>query len=243
MQQTTVVRTTSRIAMASDVAPLKLTTKSLDRRERVVAVTEVWSEMVYGDWIVAARLILQPDDLKLAITEWRVFPNEADRKPGTWSGELLGVTAKVPGPGLTSRLLRRMARAVPLLVAEDERSLRALLAGAGIDDTSMHQPTATSAGGKGRPKLPDLRYAQIAKAYVGALKRGSRRPVQDVAKRRRLSESTVRNMIHTARARQLLTAAEWGAPGGSLLPRAQKLLEENTATKRRRAKGGSGVTL
>ena len=74
---------------------------------------------------------------------------------------------------------------------------------------------------------PDERYARIAAAYVARVEAGSRHAGADVASASRgtLSAAQVRDAIHTARGRGLLTpTTKQGRPGGQLTPRAEALL-------------------
>jgi hypothetical protein len=76
----------------------------------------------------------------------------------------------------------------------------------------------------------DLPYARLARDYVTA-NRGSRSPVKDLAEARGERPARIRDMVHEARERGLLSPANSGVRGGVLLPRAEALL--------RRRKGGS----
>ncbi len=86
----------------------------------------------------------------------------------------------------------------------------------------------------------DLRYAHIAAAYVARIQAGSRRALADIASASRgaLSVAQVRDAVHAARRRGLLTATTTqGRPGGQLTRRAEAILRaEARRTSRRRAR-------
>jgi len=69
-----------------------------------------------------------------------------------------------------------------------------------------------------------LEYAHVAAAYVAAL--NSRAPNEAVAEQLHLSTSRVRDLLHEARRRLLLTTLGRGKAGGELTEKALKLLEK-----------------
>jgi hypothetical protein len=80
---------------------------------------------------------------------------------------------------------------------------------------------------RGPAAWPDVRYARIAAAYVARVETGSRHALADVASASRgtLSIAQVRDAIHTARQRGLLTpTTQQGRPGGQLTRPAEHLL-------------------
>ena len=82
---------------------------------------------------------------------------------------------------------------------------------------------------------PDERDARIAAAYVARVEAGSRHAGADVASASRgtLSAAQVRDAIHTARGRGLLTpTTKQGRPGGQLTPRAEALLRAAGSPRR-----------
>ena len=84
---------------------------------------------------------------------------------------------------------------------------------------------------EGRPRRarkagrPDRFYAQLAATYTRVVSRGGRHPIKDIAKRRRVEPSTVREWIREARARGLLTTGTRGRASGQLTPFAQRVLK------------------
>ena len=73
----------------------------------------------------------------------------------------------------------------------------------------------------------DLHYARWAALYVAALAR-STTPVAKLAGQHNISTSRIRNILHAARRRGLLTEAPPGRPGGELTERARQLLAEKS---------------
>lgn len=88
-------------------------------------------------------------------------------------------------------------------------------------------PTAVAAERRA-DAWPDLRYAQLAAAYVERIDAGSRSPIADIARQAKdLSAAQVRDAIHTARKRGLLSETrKRGVPGGQLTAVARALLNE-----------------
>jgi hypothetical protein len=89
----------------------------------------------------------------------------------------------------------------------------------------------------GRAGRTDSFYLVWAEAYVERLAAGSRRPVMDLAEHpprpirgyvsneSEVSAATVRDFIHQARERGLLTRSPAGRPGGELTPKARRMLK------------------
>jgi hypothetical protein len=85
-------------------------------------------------------------------------------------------------------------------------------------------PSSSPSGRKRGPKgRPERFYLELAEQYANLWANGSRRPTADLARLRRCSLATMRDQIHTARERKLLTG-QWGRPGGRLTPHATDLL-------------------
>jgi len=81
---------------------------------------------------------------------------------------------------------------------------------------------STRPGQRGRD---DLDYARVAALYVRSVE--SEQPVDDVAKALYLSKSQVRNILHEARQRNLLTRVGRGKAGGQLTAKAQEILRQD----------------
>jgi len=78
----------------------------------------------------------------------------------------------------------------------------------------------------GRAGRSDIHYARVADLYVRAL--GKPKPVVELSRELYVSQSQVRNMLHAARQRGLLTAAPLGRPGGQLTEKARQLLSSDS---------------
>jgi hypothetical protein len=80
----------------------------------------------------------------------------------------------------------------------------------------------------------DLFYARLAAEYVQRLAAGSMSPVKDIARRRDKKQAHVRDWLHEARVRNLLSKSHPGERDGTLLPRAQDILNLQPPAKRKR---------
>jgi hypothetical protein len=217
---------------------------SRERVEQADGLDDAWQEIVVDEqWLAAVRLAMQ--DGRVVVSEVRVFPRE--REPGAgvaglWSAEVLGPVAVVPRGGLTSRLLRKVplgevpAHVVSVLSAWDKvrGPLKAL-----ASDTVREGFPGVVLNPRPRPERasgrPDVFYAQLAAAYVRAVTRGSRHPVAELAARRGgVDPAKVRDMLHEARERGLLSEGTQGKAEGHLLPRAKQILRLLPSPKRRR---------
>ncbi len=132
------------------------------------------------------------------------------REGRSWE-ERDGAAVEIPAAPGRSRQRRLSLGAADL----DRQAVEA----AGFGDVA--QPRARP----GRPGRPDAFYAEVASRYVDALDSGSRRPTADVAENLNYSAARVRDAVHEARERGLLSRpAAKGRPGGALTDRAKKLL-------------------
>lgn len=185
------------------------------RTARQIDLRSTWVEDCLGGWMVAYRIVSQ--DGAPVVGEIRIFPFEETRKrPGLWSGELLGAKAKAPHGGITAELLRRIRVTEPLTVAGKILERFRQLAPWHLDARELTAPLRRR-GPKGHP---DRFYAEVAQEYVAAFKAGSRSPAGDVARRRRLTPARIRDLLHEARRRRLLTPATMhGRGGGDVTPR------------------------
>jgi hypothetical protein len=80
----------------------------------------------------------------------------------------------------------------------------------------------------GRRGRDDAFFAAFAAEYVARVAEGSSRPVAELAKRRHLSPERVRDVLHQARTRELLTRPASGKAGGHLTEKALALFGEQT---------------
>jgi hypothetical protein len=74
-------------------------------------------------------------------------------------------------------------------------------------------------------------YARLAAQYVGRIKAGSITPVKDIAEQRDATAAHIRDLLHEARERGLLTKGATGKSEGALTPRALALLSGKEAGK------------
>jgi hypothetical protein len=163
---------------------------------------------------------------------------------------------KVPRGGLGSRFLRRIkvgehladiirqlqqqrsanVRPIEERTTYAEGGVRTVMNPAELDDFVRGTPEGDGRSRTGRPGRPNLWYAQLAAEYVNALAHGSRSPTAEIAKRRYHDVSHIRDALHEARERGLLTRPPArGRPGGQLTPAAEfELLKADQALKRDR---------
>ena len=190
--------------------------QSLDSRSKDGPLSERWSlGRLEAGWVYAMQLRLEHG--RWVVGELRVFP-ESDLlnwdRMKRWIAEPLDFP-KIPSGGLTARQLRRipfhqpaaaltgMMRAAKAIARSYEKLDPAFFKSLDID-----------------PKL-----VRIAAAYVDLLRRHSRQPTADCAQLLGLSVSRVRDAIHQARVRKLLTGSPGqGSAGGELTPYALDLL-------------------
>jgi hypothetical protein len=132
---------------------------------------------------------------------------------------------KVPEGGVTALLLRDVpiGRLPGLMAAAPGSRMDQLVR------LTMGNQAAEAFHAKRRPGRrgrPDLFYAQWAAMYVRELRLTPKAPVKALATKENYAEATVREFIHTARQRELLTRSRRGQSGGQLTPKALALLEQ-----------------
>jgi len=207
---------------------------------------ETWvEEQLEGGWIAAYRLMAKAG--RPLVAEVRLFPDDPPKSRGTgrWSEE----PSAIPSEGVPGRALRALRLKVPLelfprflrSLERDRKLAKQMLGGHGIklgSEMRRRRP--------GRAGRTDSYYLVWAVAYVKRLAAGSRRPVKDLTEHPPkvitgyvsdgdvTSEATVRDLIHQARVRGLLTGSPAGRPGGELTPKAERMLKR-AASKRRRS--------
>ncbi len=160
-------------------------------------------------------------------------------EPGEWSAARLGSRAPVPRGGITKRLLGR----VPMReLAGHLRGLLRASATAGDARAERIQRIFPEAQGLElieRPRSergtgrPDWFFARLAVEYADAVATGSRRPVAELAARRHFTPEKIRDMLHEARERGLLSKGRRGVAGGEPTPRAKELLKQRAKTRGR----------
>lgn len=198
-------------------------------------VDRLWLEVDFAPGWRAAYFLV-PYGGQPVVAEIRIIPaDEFPARPaGAWRAQFLGSHS---GPavrsgdfqcppirrGITARLLRRVPLGVERKHAAEFLS-RFAAEGTWVDERFRAQEKGADVEKRGRPGRPDRFYASLARDYVLRCNRGSRRPVAEIADRRGLSAAIVRDAIHEARERGLLSPGRQGTPGGQLTPRGQGLL-------------------
>jgi hypothetical protein len=218
---------------------------ALERHPRFIRHRDgpVWVVLpLDNDWDSYVRF--EAEDGHPVIAELRVLPRldapgvpaHRDKQADRWVTVTLGQAPEsaVPSGGLTARALRRvhLGRAIELAYEQledwlerDQRYGRPL-------PSKFTQEAVSVPRRPGRKGRDDRFYAVVAAAYVDALKRGSRQPVRAAA--RTLGESSggtyepayVRDLLHVARQRGLLTRPPKGRAGGELTEKALGALNE-----------------
>lgn len=201
---------------------------------------DLWVEVDVADcWRAAFRLMSVRG--KPVVAEVRLFPRDdyPKRPGGQWRAEVLGVLAtelegertvggkKVSFPPLGNGIDAQLLRRIPFSVTSEY-----------VGRVSKPVPQEEQEKPRKKGALPEHFYAKLAAAYVARLKAGSRRPLADLARRRKLSYEQIRDAIHTARNQlSLLTKSRvQGQPGGQLTEKAEKLLEASRSKKKRAKK-------
>jgi hypothetical protein len=179
-----------------------------------------------GRWVIAElRVIPDSDrlDLHRLLDETKFW---METGMGDWAAESArklahfaqalpqGIAVRVPSGGLTARHLRL----IPFRKVGEHHPV-----------TRAWRRIAKDLGGQFRRAQAlgrgDIKLARIAKLYVDAMSRGSRTQNVDVAAQLGLKESQVRDAIHRARLRGLLSdTRKQGAAGGELTAKAFDIL-------------------
>ncbi len=184
----------------------------------------------------------------MAVGEVRVIPDEpARRPPGEWSAQDLGYLARVPGDGITTRLVRKVSPTKLLagldlhdLVEQWDHAMRSTHVG---DDLRKDVPVPFVErdlwGAVGREYrrsttgVSDLYLARLAAEYVDLYDDPANRlsPRKALADRRGMNPGQVSGQLNTARKRGLLRSIGERRPGGTLTPWARELLEDHDETE------------
>lgn len=206
----------------------------------------VWKARVIEEWVAAYRLVPGTDGLPV-VAELRIHPSEpGPHNIDQWSGN----PESVPAGGLTARLLRRVPLGRESLELRDviekfraegftDQMVDRLLGQHGMSVRGFLRKAPSRPGRRGRD---DVYYAELALQYRKAIDRNSTTPVLDVAKELEWSPAKVRDAIHDARRRGLLTSSGPGRPGGELTPKAQAVLKDRLrrGTRGSEARGRKG---
>jgi hypothetical protein len=191
-----------------------------------------WHGPINDDWAVAFRLVLQEG--QPVVGEVRVFPNELgdpdhDNYAGQWSAEVEGSHAQVPVRGVTSAVLKQVKLSA-LESLPDVIGWVRTQQPAHIDNLARHELTPEMRGRMRRgPKGPsDKQLAGLARAYVDLVSGDCANPNEVLAKRRKVKPQRIRDLIHAARNRGILSPATRGRRGGYLTEWGQSLLDPKT---------------
>jgi hypothetical protein len=147
---------------------------------------------------------------------------------------------ELPPGGLTSRALRDVpvhahleAFASKLRSPYGRQEVEGLLVGSELEAfltaPELPEPRDTSGRRRGRRPISDEVLLEVARAYAGA--QAGSRPVQDAAAVLRMAPARVRDLVHRARRRGLLTDTAQGLGGGELTAAAKAMLRTNRAGK------------
>jgi hypothetical protein len=204
-----------------------------DQRTGVGAWVEDVITSPHGSrWAVAVWIVERRG--RPVIGEVRVYPaTPQTRKPGRWDG----TPRDVPVGGLERRLLVKvpLGRYAPAVMGWISAAATrpggapaVYTTGPNLAWVDRILPGAASLAPRPRPERPvgrsDAYYAELAAAYVERLAAGSVSPVKDLAAKRGETPGRIRDLLHEARVRGLLSKGEAGKRGGYLTPRARQVL-------------------
>ena len=134
----------------------------------------------------------------------------------------------VPPGGMTGRLLRKLNPSGTAVSARDALSrlpAREAERWYGFRAKSRPRPRRP-----GRPGHSDRFYAELAAEYVDLCRAGIDKPVVAMAKSRNDTEVYIRDAIHVARKRELLTPSPPGKAGGQLTDKGTAALGNGNET-------------
>lgn len=189
-------------------------------------------------FLITATEVPGPHSTAAVTYEWQGDAPITVRLDLDNSGQVVGVAFGASAGGSSrSPVSGRAVRRIPL--GELEKSAResvrwelatrvhsdhpVVMASVGDDGMALRESLSSNAR-PGRRGRDDLAYASLAAEYVKRLR--SDRAVADLAEAEGYSVSRVRNMLHEARRRGLLTRPPAGKSGGQLTPKASALLSK-----------------
>jgi len=205
-------------------------------------VHDLWVEQeLEPGWIVAYRVL--NDEGRPGVGEIRVFPDDrtlgyrGSRQPGEWEAgrrgdETLSPPGGVPATALRKIRLREVYAGLSEAVedtASDPRFRFVFRDRMRFTETPKLKPRRPGRRGRG-----DTEYAKFAAAYVTILAEGNRAPIKELAARMHLGRESVRQLVHDARDRKLLTRTRSGRAGGELTDKARDLLGLPRSPRRRK---------
>lgn len=207
------------------------------------ATLPLGNEEPHGDWLAAYRIVEQ--DGQLVIAEIRILPWPRTQKERDWIDASLRVEPEaryvlddegnptgpalerpaVPAGGLTARAAKAGIR-----TGEAIDRVREAARHHGFHEFS---PEALAEPRRpGRRGHSDRFYAELAAAYVAIVEQGSRAVIRDLTKQlaeqgMHYTPEAVRDLIHDARDRGVLTRSLRGRAGGQLTDEARALLRDD----------------
>jgi hypothetical protein len=174
-----------------------------------------------GGWHVAATFLLHDD--QLVLSELRVFPGSKAGPPGEWSRNTAALEG-LPAGGITARMLREVN--ITDITARAHAWLRVLAEhvsdGPGAR-RSWSKTLSVEAAKPARAGRSDRYYAIWAARYVDKVG-STARPIEELAMEWDIKPAHVRDLIHKARERGLLTKGLPGRAGGALTDKGRKAL-------------------
>ena len=198
--------------------------------------SEILCEMRIGEgpwWVLGVfRLHMH----RLVLTELKVFPGGMKRwrdpkagkwegqRPAAWSGDL----DDVPPGGIPYRILReiRPSELADFVYAEADRLCRLVPIWWAMD--LMYSLPAEPDESSDRPAntlgTPEVELARLAARWVQKVQAGSRKPNAEIAAEDGMRTEQVRDRIHRAREKGLLSGGHAGRVDGGLTDRARRLL-------------------
>lgn len=183
-----------------------------------------------GGWRFAYRVVNQ--DGVPTIGEARVFPAEAPKPTRLWWS---GDAANVPRGGVTHAVLMALptGRGAQILGGEVFKRWQEAFGPAGFDQAMERRGYRLRARAQGR-RRDDRWYAELARAYVAAATKDPHRPVTLLAREMDAERDKVRDWLHDARRKGLLTSTGQPIGGGALTEKAIALLTEGGRPRKRR---------
>ena len=188
-------------------------------------------DSIDADWLLAQRVTDQ--DGELVIAELRVIAMPHTEREWWWVQHSLekpeedgfGAEPRAAAGGLAARRVRpaiRTGAAIERARSAERRDRRSAFPSSfRFSDQALEAPPRV--GSRGRS---DRYYAEFAAAYVAAIDRGERAPVEAVANELGdgHSRTYVRDTLNIARDRGLLTRPARGRSGGQLTDEARAVL-------------------
>jgi len=197
---------------------------------------DAWFEVPLGGtmatalWRAAYRV--RPEGDRVVVVEVRIFPHlgSPGAAPGEWNIE----TGVVPRGGMPARLIRdelvlgtHVHELLPAFLNRTRKSFPPAIFDAWLQRLGYPPKVRKGPGtraGRGPKGRTDRELAELAAVYVS--KKGERAPVEATAKEVGLPATVVRDALHKARERGVLTSTKQGHAGGELTSRAKALLQK-----------------